>query len=438
MKKLKHYLKGLLILGVIFSFGIASTGSALAAKGDKGIDVSHYQSSQTIRGYASDKFMISQLGGYYNGTFRPQETYATQVQYAIAQGVRAQTYIYLQASTNAQVDQALNYYLPKVQTPKGSIVALDVESGSTSTSVVRYGLDKVKAAGYTPVLYGYKNFFVTHGIDYNGIAKDYTLWLAAYPNYKVTTEPNYSIFPSANNVGIYQFTSTYVAGGLDGNIDLNGITDKGYDGTTTSSTGGTKVVTNSTTPAITAGQKANNTPKSDIKAGYTVKINFSATKWSNGSKIANFVKGNSYTVSSVSGTKVLLKSGNTYMGWIARSDVEILAAGTTVTTSTATKTATATTYTVKRGDTLGGIASKYGTTASALASKNGIKNANRIYVGQKLTISGSTSSSRSYTVKYGDNLSTIAKKYGTTASALASKNGIKNANMIYVGQRLAV
>lgn len=327
----------------------AFTVSSYAAKGDKGIDVSHYQSATKIKGYASDKFMISQLGGYYNGTFRPQETYATQVQYAIAQAVRAHTYIYLQASNNAQVDQALDYYLPKVQTPKGSIVALDVESGSTTTSAIRHGLEKVKAAGYTPVLYGYKNFFVSHGIDYNGIAKDYTLWLAAYPNYKVTTEPNYHIFPSANNVGIYQFTSTYVAGGLDGNIDLNGITDKGYDGTSTSAQGGTKVDTNSTTPAIKAGQKANNTAKSDIKAGDTVKINFSATKWANGAKLASFVKGHAYKVSSVSGNKVLLKSGNTYMGWMNKSDVEILSVGTPVTTSTATKSTAKVSGTFKDG-----------------------------------------------------------------------------------------
>ena len=32
-------------------------------------------------------------------------------------------------------------------------------------------------------------------------------------------------------VAIYQFTSTYVAGGLDGNVDLTGITDSGYNGT---------------------------------------------------------------------------------------------------------------------------------------------------------------------------------------------------------------
>lgn len=47
------------------------------------------------------------------------------------------------------------------------------------------------------------------------------------------------------------------------------------------------------------------------------------------------------------------------------------------------------TYTVVKGDTLSGIASKYNTTVSALASLNNIKNVNLIYVGQKLVISKS-------------------------------------------------
>lgn len=48
----------------------------------------------------------------------------------------------------------------------------------------------------------------------------------------------------------------------------------------------------------------------------------------------------------------------------------------------------ATTYTVKRGDTLSAIAKKYGTTVSALATLNNIQNVNLIYIGQVLKIDG--------------------------------------------------
>lgn len=43
-----------------------------------------------------------------------------------------------------------------------------------------------------------------------------------------------------------------------------------------------------------------------------------------------------------------------------------------------------------------------------------------------------------YTVKSGDNLSTIARKYGTTVEALVASNGIKNKNLIYPGQVLHI
>ena len=98
---------------------------------------------------------------------------------------------------------------------------------------------------------------------------------------------------------------------------------------------------------------------------------------------------------------------------------------------------TTTTYTVKSGDTLSSIASKFGTTYQKLAEINNIPNPNLIYVGQILKING-TSSSTTYTVKSGDTLSEIAQKYNTTIDNLVSKNGIKDKNKIYVGQVLKI
>lgn len=93
------------------------------------------------------------------------------------------------------------------------------------------------------------------------------------------------------------------------------------------------------------------------------------------------------------------------------------------------------TYYVQAGDTLSGIASKFGTTVSALVSANNISNPNIIFVGQKIYIGGH---SNAYTVKAGDNLSSIAAKFGTTWQALAAKNHIANANVIYVGQTIQI
>ena len=95
-----------------------------------------------------------------------------------------------------------------------------------------------------------------------------------------------------------------------------------------------------------------------------------------------------------------------------------------------------TSYTVQAGDTLSGIASKFGTTYQELARINNISNPNLIYVGQVIKINGV--SSNTYTVQKGDTLSQIAQKYNTTVSELASKNGIADINKIYIGQVLTI
>lgn len=103
-----------------------------------------------------------------------------------------------------------------------------------------------------------------------------------------------------------------------------------------------------------------------------------------------------------------------------------------------------TVYTVVGGDTLSGIASKYGTTYQRLAEYNNISNPNLIHVGQLIKIpNGSVNQAPTYQVEYytvisGDNLTKIANKYGTTINQLVSWNNIKNPNLIYAGQKLRV
>lgn len=103
-----------------------------------------------------------------------------------------------------------------------------------------------------------------------------------------------------------------------------------------------------------------------------------------------------------------------------------------------------TTYTVKAGDTLYSIAKKYNVTVAALAKANNITNYNLIRVGQVLVIPGTTAptpppaTTVKYTVKAGDTLYSIASKYNTTVAAIASANKITNINLISVGQVLII
>jgi lysozyme len=98
----------------------------------------------------------------------------------------------------------------------------------------------------------------------------------------------------------------------------------------------------------------------------------------------------------------------------------------------------AATYNVQSGDTLSGIAAKYGTSWQSLAAANHLANPNLIYPGQVLLVPGAAPSHQTYAVVSGDNLSSIAAKFGTSWQRLAQINGLANANLIYPGQVLKV
>lgn len=105
--------------------------------------------------------------------------------------------------------------------------------------------------------------------------------------------------------------------------------------------------------------------------------------------------------------------------------------------SSSNKSTSAQTYKVKAGDTLGEIALAHGTTVEALQNLNGISNPNKIDVGQLLYVKGKAKTS-TYTVRSGDTLGGIASTHGTTTQALQNLNGITNPDLIYPGQKLIV
>ena len=98
-------------------------------------------------------------------------------------------------------------------------------------------------------------------------------------------------------------------------------------------------------------------------------------------------------------------------------------------------------YTVKWGDTLSALALRYGTTVQSLVDLNNIANPNLIYVGQRLIIQIKSSNEQReiiYTVVRGDTLSKLAQEFGTTVSKIVELNNIPNPNLIYVGQKIRI
>ncbi len=109
--------------------------------------------------------------------------------------------------------------------------------------------------------------------------------------------------------------------------------------------------------------------------------------------------------------------------------------------ASAANTFSGTVHVVRWGETLSSIAAKYGVTVTALIRANHLRNPNFIYAGQRLVIPGSTpkpSAGQKYVVHFGDTLTTIAAKFNVSVYDLIQLNGIRNPNLLWVGQVLLI
>ncbi|WP_439419652.1 GH25 family lysozyme [Lactiplantibacillus plantarum] len=387
----KHKLKALILMvGAIFmAFLMVNVTSQASTSRDQGVDWSKFQSNSGVFGYSTDKFVFSQAGGFYGGTNIPQTTYNSQVKSAQQAGKRVHTYLWDGVGgnmTNAKAMMA--YYLPRVKTPKGSIVALDYEDGASNsvtanTSAILAQMKLIKDAGYTPMLYSGKAYLNAH-VNVAAIVKAYgsCLWVPEYPDYLVRTSPDYNYFPSMDGVAIFQFTSMYKAGGLDGNVDLTGITKSGY---TTAS----KKQAQANVKKAQAAKKATFKVVKYDQRGVFYPSRTLAVRYTDSDKVsqvATYYKGESviYNAVIIEHDYVWARytRSNGLYGFIKLGVTNGQAYGKRVTGQLVSHTY----YTVKSGDSWWTIAQHNGLSMTTLASQNGKSIYTTIYPGQRLVV----------------------------------------------------
>ncbi|MBX7111526.1 MAG: LysM peptidoglycan-binding domain-containing protein [Dehalococcoidia bacterium] len=103
-------------------------------------------------------------------------------------------------------------------------------------------------------------------------------------------------------------------------------------------------------------------------------------------------------------------------------------------------------YVVQPGDTLAAIAEKWDTSVDAIVAANELTNPNVIVAGTRLRmpygaaphVDATRSSEEAYIVESGDTLWSIAQRFGTSVEALMQANGLSDASVLLVGQRLVL
>jgi len=98
-------------------------------------------------------------------------------------------------------------------------------------------------------------------------------------------------------------------------------------------------------------------------------------------------------------------------------------------------------YTVAPGDTVCGIAKRYGVKCSALLATNELTSGSVLSVGRKLVIPGALAETRgggTYTVRKGDSACGVASRYGVSCDTLLAANELSQQDLIYPGQALRI
>ncbi len=148
-----------------------------------------------------------------------------------------------------------------------------------------------------------------------------------------------------------------------------------------------------------------------------------------------------YTVKSGDSLYSIAKAYNTTVSELKQLNnltSNLLSIGQVLRLPTTTATPTNKTYTVKSGDSLYSIAKAYNTTVSELKQLNNLTS-NLLSIGQvlRLPTTATTPTNKTYTVKSGDSLYSIAKAYNTTVSELKQLNNLTS-NLLSIGQVLKI
>ena len=377
-----------------------------------GQDVSSYQLSDfeymLQRKQLWSDFTIVKLGGSggFEGEHYQNPKASAQLANASKSGQDVAGYFWGQFGSDRLLAQKMARYAVadahRTGLKQGAAIALDYEQGASMSSTANTDaiiefMSAVKSAGYKPLLYS-GAYYMKRYVDIERIGKQFgtCLWVASYKTTELQLAPDFAYFPSMNYVAMWQFADNWH--GTDGNVELVSV--------------------------IKGDVKNNVTVKPTVTvSGSYYTIQSGDSWWS----IATRHGMDMYQLAQLNGMSI---------NNVIHPGQKIKVKGTIKNGAKPVKNTNISSYVVKPGDSWWSISAKYGLSMYTLAQRNGKTIYTVIHPGDKLTISGQTAT-RAYTIRRGDTLSGIASRLGVSVSSLATRNRIGNINWIYAGQRLS-
>lgn len=328
-------------------------------------------------------------------------------------GIPTGVYLYSYADTEAKAKSELAHILRLIKGHKFQLpIFIDLEQSGTESMAKKTAqivCDGLKDAGYTPGVYANLNWWTNYLKGVGGYRK----WIAHYTS---GSADKYK-----NGYDGWQYSSSGKVSGISGNCDMNywyadfGENSGNTSGTTSSTPSGSTL---DLVVGVMQGKYGNgDARKTALGSRYDeVQDVINHISTSSASTLASEAKAGKYG----NGETRKIALGSRY------DEVQKIVNGSSK----------------KSVSTIANevIAGKWGNgndRKNKLQAAGYDYNAVQAEVNKKLG-SGSSSSAQYYTIKSGDTLSGIAQKYGTTVKQLQNWNGIKNANVIYAGQKIRV
>lgn len=346
----------------------------------KGIDVSEFQGSIDWNKVKKEgvEFAILKLANIYDYDANYKDSrFDTNYKNAKAQGIKVGAYIYNYCNTVDTLKNGLEWAIKKLDGKKLDLpLYIDMEDkdiqGETKASLTEQCNEfakYVKNKGFQAGVYANLNW-LKNELNPNDFDKDISVWVAQY--YK---ECQYE-----GDYDIWQYSSSGKVSGISGNCDMNYLYNEDIIKESGSTENTDKKSVDELAQEVIDGKWGDGEARKKKleDAGY----NYNAVQ----NRVNEMLAKPKKSVAEVSKDVIAGKYGN---GDNRKKKLEaegydydeVQAKVNQLLGANVTKT-----YTVKSGDTLSGIASKYKTTVSKLVKDNNIANANIIYVGQKIVI----------------------------------------------------